>query len=457
MPVSLRHGLIVAAAAVAIVAAVLVVRGASSPYAVRVEFANAAGLRADFTVKVDGVTVGRVKDVSATARDTAIATLELDDGAAPLGQGARATILPSNLLGEKFVSLTRGDPRMALASNATIPISRSSVSTEIDQVVDSFDLDTRQALAVFLSEQGTALLGRGADIAAVLDKLPSGLQSARMLVAGLAHDNRALGRLVNEADRIVSTVAPQRRELGRLVRNAAGTFAALAGRQRELGETIEQAPSSIAQLRRTLTQLRAAAGPLAATARGLRRAAPSLTTTLHAVPGFARAARPALQDVSSTAPALQRLADGATPPLRSLRPTASALATFASSLAPISALADHGAINDLLGFLEGWARAIQTRDAAGHVFRIDSLLPPATIKSLLGYVLGRSPGRTKTAREPRPAITAPRPQLQLPEVKRPQPSTGKRPAIPALPQAIQKTVTDATTSVQKLLDYLLEP
>ena len=44
---------------------------------------------------------------------------------------------------------------------------------------------------------------------------------------------------------------------------------------------------------------------------------------------------------------------------------------------------------------------------AGHVFRIDSLLPPATIRSLLGYVLGRSPGRTKTAREPRPATTAP--------------------------------------------------
>jgi ABC-type transporter Mla subunit MlaD len=103
----------------------IVLSSGSSPYAVHAEFGDAAGLRADFAVRVQGVAVGRVAQITVTPRDTAMVKLELDPSVVPIGSGARASIIPSNLLGEKYVSLDEGDRRAALPSGTTIPLART--------------------------------------------------------------------------------------------------------------------------------------------------------------------------------------------------------------------------------------------------------------------------------------------------------------------------------------------
>src|SRR5207248_2205694 len=75
----------VAVVGLAAVALVVVLTGGSS-YVVRAEFADADGLRADYTVRLDGVSVGRVASVEVTPGYKAIATLELDSSAAPVGR-----------------------------------------------------------------------------------------------------------------------------------------------------------------------------------------------------------------------------------------------------------------------------------------------------------------------------------------------------------------------------------
>src|SRR5439155_26333198 len=135
-----------------------------------------------------------------------------------------ADVRASNLLGEKYVELTPGDIRHPAPSGTLIPRTRTSAPTELDDVLDVLDQPTRFALGAFISEEGRALVGRDRNLAAMLVRMPPALDRTRELVAGLAHDNRALGRLVTESDQILAAVGPQHRSLGHLVASAGGAL-----------------------------------------------------------------------------------------------------------------------------------------------------------------------------------------------------------------------------------------
>jgi phospholipid/cholesterol/gamma-HCH transport system substrate-binding protein len=453
----------VASIGVCAVALLVILTGGHS-YLVRAEFADAAGLRPDFTVRLDGVSVGRVASVAVTPRDTAIATLELDSSAAPVGRDARVSIQPSNLLGEKFVALEPGDIHDPAPSGALIPLSRTSTPTELDQVISAFGPDTRTALAIFLAQQGDALLGRGTDLATTLSRMPHSLTSATKLVADLGAKNQTLGRLIDQSDRILVEVTAQRRPLGQLVQSASGAFTTLASREADLGSTVQAAPGAVVQLRRTLIALQAAAVPVGLAADGLRKTAAPLTQTLLAVPPFAAAAAPALRTVSAVAPSLQRLGLQATPVVSRLRGLGATLDTFAHSLNPVTQTLNVG-IGDLLGVMEGWARAIQGRDAAGHVFRTQAALPPAaTLESLLGAYLttgSASRPRASARRTSRPAAAG-RAPVPSPAATASPSRPGAAPALPPLPPVrIPKLPVAGSSSgnaagtLSKLLNYLL--
>lgn len=436
------------------ICAIVLLRGGSA-YTVRAEFADANGLRANYTVREQGVAVGHVVGVSVTPRDTALATIALDPSAGPIGAGARASIHPSNLLGEKYVDVQPGDLRQPLRSGSTIPLARTYTASELDQVLNAFDPDTRRATAIFLAEQGNSLLGRGKDLAGVLQALPPTLQSTQQLVTGLAQDNLALGRLIDESDRILAVAAPQRHALGSLVNSAYGAFATLASRDRGLQQTVVEAPGTLVQLRRTLGSLEQAAPPLGQAATGLQATAPSLTHTLQALPPFLAAAKPALQAVRSTAPALTQLGVRGAPVVSALQPAAARLVGFARTLAPVSRLLDQH-IAQILDVLQGWSRAIGDRDGVGHIYRIEVLLPKDIFTSLLdlngsapapapalrnrAHPIGRlaslSSNRTPAAAGTRaPAAGSPRPT--------------ENPSLPTPPQ------TSPPPPVRSLLNYLV--
>ncbi|HWF53883.1 MAG TPA: MlaD family protein [Solirubrobacteraceae bacterium] len=382
LPRIVGPALLIAAIAVAVTVIVIVGSG-SGQYVVRAEFADADGLTTDFSVREDGVVVGNVAGVSVTKRDTAMVTMDLDRAAAPIGAGASASIHPSNLLGEKYVQLAPGDRVAPLASNALIPMARTTVSPELDQVLDTFNANTRDATAAFLAEEGDALLGRGSDLAATLQELPGSLDATRQFVAGLAHDNGALGTLIDQSDAILADATPRRLALGHLVNRADGLFTTLAGSQAALRGTIAQAPSTIGQLRTSLYALQNAAAPLGPAAAGLRATAPSLTRTLRQLPGLADAADPTLRTLSATAPTFVKLGQEGTPLVSALAPAATKLADFSAALQPFSTLL-QGQFAPILNVIDGWARAISDRDGVGHIYRIEVLLPTSAITGALG-------------------------------------------------------------------------
>jgi signal transduction histidine kinase len=183
--------------------------------------------------------------------------------------------------------------------------------------------------------------------------------------------------------------------------------------------------------------------------------APPLAATLRAVPTLARAAIPTLETASEVAPALDRLGRRAAPVVSHLRTPATELSGFAQDLDPVTSLLAV-AIPDLLGSIEGWARTIQTRDAAGHAYKLDLTLGDDVLQALrrqwLARARKRAPGRSiprvpvRPGHAPPVTVTPPRApaprRLPLPKVTLPTPD------IPA---------PEAGKSVDRVLHYLLGP
>lgn len=450
------------AVAVAIAIGLLATSG-DHGYRLRVQMDDAAGLRKDFVVKIAGAPVGKVVDVQLDRDDRGVALLELDAAAAPVGRDARAAIRSSNLLGEKYVDLTPGDATRPAPSGFEIVRARTATPSDLDDLLSVLDPDTRVALSAFLVNQGDALVGRGADLAAALQRMPRTLDAAHELVAGLGHDNRALGSLVRRSDRILASAVPRRQELGRLVATAGDALATLDGRRERLGATVRRAPAAIRQLRASLTELERAAQPLRPAARGLQATAPPLTETLRALPSFGAAARPTLRTARSVAPSLERLGAEATPVVQRLTPVGADLRTFSTALRPVTKLLDLG-IADTLGVMQGWARAIQNRDPAGHVFRVNVELGGDLLDLLNRYVQGpTTAGRARATRPPatgsRSAAAAPRPSDRRPDAA-PTPTTPPAPRKPPAGSAATPPGTEdrpAGNPITSLLDLLLHP
>lgn len=451
---ALRRAVVVALLAAGAVALAAIVFGGSDDYVLHAKFRQAGGLREGFTVRIDGAPVGKIESLSLDADDHVVAKLRIDEGAAPVGRGVRATARAADLLGEKFVDLEPGNRSDAAPSGTVVPASRTGLAVELDDVINAVDLPTRQALKVFINEQGSAYVGRGQDLAALLAALPPSLDRTRELLSQFAGDGRALGRLVEESDRVVASVARERDSLGRLVSSAGDTLATLGRRSRELGATVQRAPGALASARRALSALEGAATALAPAARGLRTTTPALISTLRELPAFTAAARPTLRTLRDATPALERLGHEATPVVRRLQPLASELATFADAADPLTETLDTGAA-DLLGVLEGWARATQGHDEASHIFRFGLTVNPAAFADLVPLMGATERRRGQTRKRTRGPRTA--------DAKPPKPPAATSPQridVEPLPDDATDTLGPLTgegDGAQQLLDYLLGP
>jgi len=417
--------------------------GDGDRYIVRLAMDNAGGLRDGSAVAIGGVNVGEVK-LGFDERDRVVAEVEVDPEHAPVGRDARVSISAVNLLGQKRVDIEPGDAARAPAPSGTvIPQGRIQVSTDLDQVLSALTPETRTRLAVLLNEAGSAFVGRKAEFSRLVAELPPTLTDADALLRALVQDNRNLGRVVERSDRLLGEVTARRRSLSRAVDTLGETAETFAGRAPQLRATLSRAPHTLASVQRFLGELETTAAPLGGAARLLTATARPLTETLDALDPFERSTRPTLAAAIKVAPKLTRLADGATPVLRRAVPTAGSLATFSRELAPVSSVLDRSA-NNIIAVLDNWAKAIQFRDGASHVFRGQPSFTVDTVRSAVARFLASTTKRRRTStrgprRTERPATVTPRPQ-------RP-----RLPAVPKVTEPLQESVERVLDSVTGLL------
>jgi phospholipid/cholesterol/gamma-HCH transport system substrate-binding protein len=454
----------VALGAVAVlVAVVLLTSGGKDPYRLRLNLANASGLRNGSDVVSGGVKIGEVR-LRLGAGDRVIADLEIDPAHGPVGRDVRAAISAVNFLGRKRVELATGDRRDPAPPGFAVPSSRVTTSTDLDQVVNVLDADTRTRLSILINEAGAAFTGRREDFNQLLNTLPHAIVKGDALLGRLVSDNHTLADTVASSDRFIGRVAAERHALGRMVDVVGRAAAPLAQRRAEMRQTLARAPGTLRTLNAFLGDLKRTTVPLGPAARDLAATAPALSATLAQVDPFRVAADPALRTAARVAPSLTGLAAGTTPVLRRSAPVVGRLATLGQAAVPVSGTLDHS-IDNLLAIVQNWSRAIQFRDGLSHIFRGEALFSPETFRSLVERLGVKLNGNRR--RHGGTTLPAPAPRPSVPVVK---PSVPKVPKVPTprlpLPPAVKQRLDSVTGSLPQkpatppppdapLLDYLL--
>ncbi|WP_116474420.1 outer membrane lipid asymmetry maintenance protein MlaD [Zobellella maritima] len=114
----------------------LTTNGQGETYTLYAKFDNIGGLKVRSPVKVGGVVVGRVSNISLDPRDQVpLVTLTLNKEAGEFAESSTATILTSGLLGEQYLGLNPGfaDEEMGigvLADGDTIADTQSALILE---------------------------------------------------------------------------------------------------------------------------------------------------------------------------------------------------------------------------------------------------------------------------------------------------------------------------------------
>lgn len=452
----------IAATALAVVAVLVLIatRGGDDPYIVKAIYEDAGGLTENYDVKVDGIPAGSVSRVELDDQDRAVLTLEIDEGAAPIGAGARADARPVNLLGEKYVDLDLGDRSRPQPSGTVIPPERTGAPVELDDVLNTLDASTRARLRILINETGVALTGRGADFNGLLRVMPKALDETREVIDEVNEQTARIRSAISAGDRVIAQVHDHRGDLNRLVKSAGDALGTVAEKRAELGQTLTAAPGALRSMTATLRELETTAGQLGPVSRSLRRTATPLTETLAALPGFAKDTTSTLEKAVDVAPALAKLGREATPDVKRVTKTTGELSTFLDDLAPVMRGLQRGVMRDAIGLMDGWSELIQRSDGLGHISRVRAHIDQEVLTSSMSRLLGDAPalpGAKKKQRSTAEAPTAP-PSAAAPEPAAPAPAPApKLPVVGDVLEDLQDTVDDVVGPLGKGLKDLTTP
>ena len=138
----------------------------SEGYRFRAMFPEAVTLATQSDVRIGGVTVGKVQSLSLPPKGNATEVeIELDPEYAPLRSDARAILRQKTLLGETFIELTMGsDSAPPVPDGGLLARSRTVESTQIDEIFDGFDQETRTSFQRWMQNAAISIKGRDADL-----------------------------------------------------------------------------------------------------------------------------------------------------------------------------------------------------------------------------------------------------------------------------------------------------
>jgi virulence factor Mce-like protein len=228
-------------------------------------------------VELNGARVGSVDSVE--YRDGfSLIQVSIDPRyAGELHADSTAAIRPHGLLGPKFVSL-QGGTAGQLRDGASIPLSRTTVSTDVDQVLNSLQPDVRANLKTIFIELGRAADGRGATMNGAIQAL--GQSSADVSSTTTVLHNRAddlagliiaseqldrdlqsapIDRQIADTDLVLSGLVKVEDSIGSGIDHTAAVTqeldAVLSGNSANLAHVLSKGPATVAQLRTVAGEL----------------------------------------------------------------------------------------------------------------------------------------------------------------------------------------------------------
>lgn len=212
----------------------------SQEYQLNADFSSANGLVPQAEVRVSGVHVGNVLEITDASDGGTLVKMALQPDVR-LRQDVHAVIRPKTTLGEKFVELVRqqGSTQPYLASGATIPKSQTGQAIEIDDILNAMDAPTRKAMSESFRELGVALDGRAGDVSAALAPIDQTMTNLRPLARVGENRQQELDRILTNLNIIMQALADEQDQLGQIVDSGDSVMSAIASRDQALAGTVQ--------------------------------------------------------------------------------------------------------------------------------------------------------------------------------------------------------------------------
>jgi ABC-type transporter Mla subunit MlaD len=346
---------------------------------------------------------------------------------------------------------------------------------------NTFNLPTRERMAVIVDELGIATAGRGEDINQILTRANPALRAARDAISILTSQQSQLQTLIDSGNRLTATGASDTAGLKRFLNQAAALTSLTASHSGALSQSIARLPALLATTKPALEQLDAIATQGTPLLRQLKTAAPSINKVADDLGPFARTAKPALAKMSvaltHAIPAIRQ----STPLLRSMRSYAhrsKANTALAANL--FGNLQQHGFTESFLSVVYYTAASLARFDGTSHLLPMYviapqngacgnySTKPVPGCSAHYGAQPGYQPERAKAAREraatPRSSgptraggqtTTTPSPPASSAPTSAPSQPTSPVP-LPSLPSVPTGPPPQPTSVLQAIAKYLLK-
>lgn len=352
-------------------------------YSLEAEFADADNIAPHAQVRLGGKIVGQVLDPR-VEDGKAIVDLQLDPKYEPLLSDSVVEVRPRSAVGVRYVDIVRSETGRPLREGDRIPVSNTRATRPLDEVLGTFDPQTRVRTQQVLRELGRGVSARGQDLNDTVAQAPDVLRRTSSVVGTLADRRGATANLVRGSAVAATSADPVRSDIRAGFAPEAAALRPFSDRGDAVRSTLDEAPPALATLRSRLPQVDRFVGELEGLA---RRARP----VLEAGPGAFRQtsallseARPGLVDADTT---LRRANAAVLPTIRLLdavRPVLPQLeATLDNSAPLITRLGRYGC--DVIAWGRRWTEALTYGNALGGHLRFNVITPsPESVTGLEG-------------------------------------------------------------------------
>src|SRR5215217_104345 len=217
------------------------------------EFSNVSGLQKDDFIRIAGVEVGQVKNIS-LRRDATLQVEMAVDPSVILTDGSKAVIRYDNVIGDRYLALEEGaGGTNTLRPGGTIPLARTSPALDLDALIGGFrplfralDPDQVNALSGQLI---AALQGQGGTINSFLSQTAA-------LTTTLADRDQLIGETIISLNSVLGSLGDQSDQFAKAVDALSGLVEGLAARKQDISNGLAYTNAAAASITDLLAQAR---------------------------------------------------------------------------------------------------------------------------------------------------------------------------------------------------------
>ncbi|MGE2716270.1 MCE family protein [Mycolicibacterium litorale] len=219
----------------------------------RAEFTDVSGLEVNDFVRIAGVEVGQVKNISIAPNAHAVVEFTAEPTAV-LTDGTKAQIRWENPIGDRYMALLEGPGDMRrLNADATIPVARTEPALDLDTLLGGFRplfraLDPEQVNSLS-SALIQAFQGEGATIGSFLSQ-------ASVVTNTLADRDALIGQVIGNLNGVLESFGGQTEQFGKAVDSLSQLVTALEERKTDVTNAVAYTNAASATVADLLTQVR---------------------------------------------------------------------------------------------------------------------------------------------------------------------------------------------------------